>query len=281
MSDRLTDEQLTGIEMAASSGDYGNDEASREIDDLVTEVRESRALIERQREEIASLEEELAKVRAALERDCNATAIAGITPGMDHPLTEHVSRLQARLRLDHDEKCSVIVQKLQIAQAELAKSDRRTAEQEGIMAKQREKLEVLRAELADVRAAIEGDRNATARAGITPGAGRPLVEHVARLQGRLRLDHDEKCGVVVTNLRRANERLQVMRDALRSYIADTDYCALCGTSYVCSSGHARGCVLEEPLREVKCRGCDDTRSTSCGIEDCPIPLQMSGDMETP
>lgn len=31
MSERLTDEQLTGIEMAASIGDYGNDDACREI----------------------------------------------------------------------------------------------------------------------------------------------------------------------------------------------------------------------------------------------------------
>jgi hypothetical protein len=32
---------------------------------------------------------------------------------------------------------------------------------------------------------------------------------------------------------------------------------------------------------VKCRGCSDVRATSCGAEDCPIPLQMSGELETP
>jgi hypothetical protein len=32
---------------------------------------------------------------------------------------------------------------------------------------------------------------------------------------------------------------------------------------------------------VKCRGCSDVRATSCGAEDCPIPLQMSGELDTP
>jgi hypothetical protein len=63
---------------------------------------------------------ELAELRAALESDCNATAIAGITPGKGHPLTAHVARLQARLRLDHDEKCSVVVSNLHDARNRLA-----------------------------------------------------------------------------------------------------------------------------------------------------------------
>lgn len=32
---------------------------------------------------------------------------------------------------------------------------------------------------------------------------------------------------------------------------------------------------------VKCRGCGDVRATSCGTADCPVPLQMSGDLDAP
>lgn len=32
---------------------------------------------------------------------------------------------------------------------------------------------------------------------------------------------------------------------------------------------------------VKCRGCGEVRATSCGAADCPVPLQMSGDLDTP
>jgi hypothetical protein len=63
---------------------------------------------------------EVDSVRSALERDCNATVVAGITTGKGLPLIEHVTRLQARLSLDHDEKCSVVVRNLQ-----LAREDRR------------------------------------------------------------------------------------------------------------------------------------------------------------
>lgn len=69
--------------------------------------------------------------------------------------------------------------RIAVLERELAKADRRTAEQEGIMAKQR-------------------------------------------------------------------ERLEALRTAIRNYIEDTDYCTLCGKSYVCSSGHAQGCILETP-----------------------------------
>jgi hypothetical protein len=32
---------------------------------------------------------------------------------------------------------------------------------------------------------------------------------------------------------------------------------------------------------VKCRGCGEVRATSCGTADCPVPLQMSGDLDSP
>jgi hypothetical protein len=104
-TDRLTDEQLDSMGQWAAF-DLGAKEGA-EVLALIDEARASRAT--------------LAELREHLERDCNATLVAGITPGKGFPLTEHIRRIQARLSLDHDEKCSVVVRNLQLAREEVAR----------------------------------------------------------------------------------------------------------------------------------------------------------------
>jgi hypothetical protein len=102
---RLTDEQLDSMGQWAAF-DLGAKEGA-EVMALIDEARANRAI--------------LAELREQLERPCNATAVAGIAPGKGFPLTEHVRRIQARLSLDHDEKCSVVVRNLQLAREEVAR----------------------------------------------------------------------------------------------------------------------------------------------------------------
>jgi transcriptional regulator with XRE-family HTH domain len=70
-------------------------------------------------EPCAAAARELAELRAVLEQPTSGASVAGICPGA--PLREHVTRLLARLRFDHDEKCSVVVVHLRQARESLTK----------------------------------------------------------------------------------------------------------------------------------------------------------------
>lgn len=62
------------------------------------------------------------------------------------------------------------------------------------------------ADVAKVRAILEKHWS------LTPGA--PLVEHAQRIMERLRHDHEEKCGVVIENLRQARTEIEILHAKL-------------------------------------------------------------------
>lgn len=185
-----------------------------------------------------------------------AARIREATPAIAEEIDRRVPISSAAAEIADDLRCNgcgalpsaAAEQRLTALEHELAKADRRTAEQERIIASYRTANRML----ADV-------------VGEHPGSASEMV------------------GCVEVKLRALRDALT---EALELYDEKPGHSEWGGC--LCPSngwGHAQDCHLKRiaELRKlaaapVKCRACDDTRSTSCGAEDCPIPLQLAGNL---